>query len=99
MEDNGVPSRKGSTRRSFLSASAVGAVAAPIVVRSGPAKAARPHKLIESREPDHGLRDLIRRIDPDRIRNTITTLTQFGTRHTASSQTDPARGIGAATAW
>jgi hypothetical protein len=26
-------------------------------------------------------------------------LTQFGTRHTASSQTDPVRGIGAATAW
>jgi hypothetical protein len=26
-------------------------------------------------------------------------LTQFGTRHTASSQTDPVRGIGAATSW
>ena len=26
-------------------------------------------------------------------------MTQFGTRHTASSQTDPVRGIGAATAW
>jgi hypothetical protein len=26
-------------------------------------------------------------------------LVQFGTRHTASSQTDPVRGIGAATAW
>jgi hypothetical protein len=26
-------------------------------------------------------------------------LTRFGTRHTASSQTDPVRGIGAATAW
>lgn len=30
---------------------------------------------------------------------TIERLVQFGTRHTASSQTDPVRGIGAATAW
>jgi hypothetical protein len=36
---------------------------------------------------------------PKRIQNTITTLAGFGTRHTASSQTDPNRGIGAATAW
>jgi len=38
-------------------------------------------------------------VDPDRIHATILRLTQFGTRHTASSQTDPVRGIGAATAW
>ncbi len=38
-------------------------------------------------------------MDPDRIQATILRLTQFGTRHTASSQTDPVRGIGAATAW
>jgi hypothetical protein len=34
-----------------------------------------------------------------RIQATVLRLTQFGTRHTASRQTDPVRGIGAATAW
>jgi hypothetical protein len=38
-------------------------------------------------------------VDPARIHATVLRLTQFGTRHTASSQTDPVRGIGAATAW
>jgi hypothetical protein len=38
-------------------------------------------------------------IDPNRIQATIQRLVQFGTRHTLSSQTDPVRGIGAATAW
>jgi len=45
------------------------------------------------------LRAVLREIDPGRIQATILRLTQFGTRHTASSQTDPVRGIGAATAW
>ncbi len=38
-------------------------------------------------------------VDASRIHANILRLTQFGTRHTASSQTDPVRGIGAATAW
>ena len=38
-------------------------------------------------------------IDPNRIQATIEMLTTFGTRHTASSQTDPNRGIGLAYAW
>jgi hypothetical protein len=45
------------------------------------------------------LRALLREVDPARIQATVLRLTQFGTRHTASSQTDPVRGIGAATAW
>jgi hypothetical protein len=45
------------------------------------------------------LRALIRQIDPARIRATIQKLVSFGTRHTLSSQTDPNRGVGAATAW
>ncbi|HEU5356827.1 MAG TPA: M28 family metallopeptidase [Actinocrinis sp.] len=49
--------------------------------------------------PDKALRSLIRQIDPDRIRATVQRLTEFGTRHTLSSQTDPVRGIGAATDW
>jgi Peptidase family M28 len=48
---------------------------------------------------DPALRALIRQIDPRRIQATIQQLTQFGTRHTASSQTDPVRGIGTATTW
>ncbi len=42
---------------------------------------------------------MLREIDPDRIKATILKLVSFGTRHTASSQTDPNRGIGAATNW
>ena len=42
---------------------------------------------------------MLRQVDPRRIEATIQRLVQFGTRHTASSQTDPVRGIGAATNW
>ena len=96
MENNGVPARAGTTRRVFLSASAVAAATVPLV--SGSAQAAAGTKLRRS-ATDPALRDLIRQIDPDRIQATITKLVSFGTRHTASSQTDPNRGIGAATQW
>ncbi|HEX6524698.1 MAG TPA: M20/M25/M40 family metallo-hydrolase [Streptosporangiaceae bacterium] len=89
--------RVSSTRRAFLSASAATAVAAPLltatVARADDASA------LPRLEPDEGLRTLLRQVDPDRIHATILRLTQFGTRHTASSQTDPVRGIGAATSW
>jgi hypothetical protein len=52
-----------------------------------------------SQQPDPSLRKLISQIDPDRIQAIIEKLVSFGTRHTSSSQTDPVRGIGAATAW
>jgi hypothetical protein len=48
---------------------------------------------------DPDLRAMLREVDPHRIQAIILRLTQFGTRHTLSSQTDPVRGIGAATAW
>jgi hypothetical protein len=48
---------------------------------------------------DPDLRAMVREVDPGRIQAIIRRLTQFGTRHTLSSQTDPVRGIGAATAW
>jgi hypothetical protein len=84
----------------------VTAVAAPLVSQAAPASAApasavpagtRPAtvKLL----PDRDLLALLREIDPNRIQATIETLVSFGTRHTASSQTDPNRGIGAAYAW
>jgi len=89
--------RTGPSRRAFLSAGAVTAVAAPLAAGATRASAATgglPH-----RAPDPALKALIRAIDPGRIHATILRLTQFGTRHTESSQTDPVRGIGAATTW
>ena len=96
MQKNDDLGRNGSTRRAFLSASAVTAVAAPLL--TGTALAGTSPALAR-REPDKELRDLVRHVAPDRIQATVLRLTQFGTRHTASSQTDPVRGIGAATAW
>jgi len=95
MERNGTSGRTGATRRAFLSASAATAVAVPLLSAATPAGAAA----LPSSEPDAGLLQLLGEIDPARIEATITRLVQFGTRHTASSQTDPVRGIGAATAW
>jgi hypothetical protein len=103
MGNNDVPSGKGSTsRRAFLSASAVTAVAAPLITGvsvAGASAAGASVAPATGPAPDKGLRDLLRRVDPGRIQATIEKLVSFGTRHTASSQTDPARGIGAATAW
>ncbi len=42
---------------------------------------------------------MLRHVDPRRMEATVQKLVSFGTRHTSSSQTDPVRGIGAATAW
>jgi hypothetical protein len=91
----------GPSRRAFLSAGAVTAVAAPIAARGTRADAATaagggtlPHS-----KPSADLQTLLRGIDPGRIQATILRLTQFGTRNTLSSQTDPVRGIGAATTW
>jgi len=90
------PSSAGATRRKFLSASAASAVAVPLL--SGAARAASAPGLFPQ-PPDEGLLALLAQVDPARIQATILRLVQFGTRHTASSQTDPVRGIGAATAW
>ncbi|HMD93045.1 MAG TPA: M28 family metallopeptidase [Trebonia sp.] len=85
-----------TTRRAFLSASAVTAAAVPFL--SGTALAAARSGLARQ-QPDDDVRALLRQVDPGRIEATIQRLVQFGTRHTASSQTDPVRGIGAATNW
>src|SRR6185437_4437188 len=101
MENNDAIGRKGPSRRAFLSASTATAVAAPIVARATTAHASTIHSrpIRPMRQFDDELRGLIQQIDPDRIHATILRLTQFGTRHTASSQTDPVRGICAANAW
>ena len=96
-------SRTGATRRAFLSASAATAVAAtPLVVGSAAHAAvadAADGTSWHVPEPDEALRALTRQVDPDRLHATVQRLTEFGTRHTSSSQTDPVRGIGAATDW
>src|SRR5262245_29742405 len=45
------------------------------------------------------VRHMLTDISATNIENSINTLASFGTRHTLSSQTDPNRGIGAATNW
>src|SRR5215469_9377537 len=88
----------GSTRRAFLSASAVtAATAATVPFLAGTARAAVTGPARLTQDPDPDLRKLIHQIYSYRIQATIEKLVSFGTRHTASSQTDPVRGIGAAT--
>ena len=101
MENNYVSGRKGPSRRAFLSASAAAAAAAPLVSVIAPASAASASagSAQTTGNFDPALRALISQIDPSRIQATIEKLVSFGTRHTASSQNDPVRGIGAATAW
>jgi hypothetical protein len=101
MENNYVSGSKGPSRRTFLSATAAAAAAAPLVSVIAPASAASASAgpAGNTGNFDPALRALIRQIDPNRIQATIEKLVSFGTRHTASSQTDPVRGIGAATAW
>src|SRR5665811_297119 len=101
MDTHPVSGPKSPSRRTFLSAAAVMAAAAPILAQAAPAEAA-PASLgsaLDTGKVDPATRALIKQIDPKRIQATIVRLTQFGTRHTLSSQTDPVRGIGAATAW
>jgi Peptidase family M28/Fibronectin type III domain len=45
------------------------------------------------------IRQMLQQISADNIKSTNDKLVSFGTRHTLSSQTDPNRGIGAATEW
>lgn len=97
MENNASSGRTSATRRAFLSASAVTAAAVPFISGAGAQAGTAPG--LARHEPDNELRHLLRQIDPGRIEATIQQLVSFGTRHTASSQTDPVRGIGAATNW
>jgi hypothetical protein len=98
MDAKNSASRAETTRRTFLSASALSAasVAAVPFLATTTADASPP---IAPQNPDPALRSLLNQVDPSRMQATVDRLTQFGTRHTASSQDDPVRGIGAATAW
>jgi hypothetical protein len=100
MDNNDVSARKSPSRRAFLAASAASAVVAPVVTRSAFASAATSRPAVGGRgDFDPDLLQMLREIDTGRIQSIITTLAGFGTRHTASSQTDPNRGIGAAIAY
>jgi peptidase M28-like protein len=70
-------------------------VAVGLSLRTGPAHGG-DH---DGRPVPRDTREIINAISADRIQQTIHTLVGFGTRHTLSSQTDPNRGIGAATNW
>jgi len=101
MENNPVSARSVPNRRAFLSASAITAVAAPLISVVSPASAAQAaaRGVAAPQKFDKDLLAMLREIDPDRIKAIILKLVSFGTRHTLSSQTDPVRGIGAATEW
>jgi hypothetical protein len=103
MENSDPTGRAGSTRRVFLSATAAGAAllsaSAPALAENEPDHLDGPGRPIKPQKPENDLRELLKQVDPDRIEATINRLVAFGTRHTLSSQTDPVRGIGAATEW
>jgi hypothetical protein len=89
-----------ANRRTFLTASAAGALSAPLIadsasaaVNDGPGRPVRPQR------PGRELRALLREVDPARIKADVLRMVAFGTRHTLSTQTDPVRGIGAAVEW
>jgi hypothetical protein len=84
------------SRRSVLTATAAGAVA---LGAAGTAGAAEAYAAPTAQRPGRELRALLEEIDRDRIEATVRKLVSFGTRHTLSSQDDPARGIGAARDW
>src|SRR5690242_1560374 len=95
MGDNSSDRRVGSTRRAFLSTSAIAAAGIPMRASAGSTAA----RQLSGSKPDAGLRDMIRHVASRRIEATIQQLVSFATRHTATSQDDPVRGIGAATNW
>jgi hypothetical protein len=52
-----------------------------------------------AQQPSRELERILREVDHRRIEATVRKLVSFGTRHTLSTQDDPARGIGAARDW
>ena len=50
-------------------------------------------------QPDTNIYDIINAVSKERIKKDVTTLANFGTRHTLSDTTSNTRGIGAARRW
>jgi Peptidase family M28 len=76
-------------------------IAGALVAAAGIALLARPAHGGDGHGPpvSPDTRQMLNAISAKRVQETIHTLVGFGTRHTLSSQTDPNRGIGAATNW
>ena len=76
-------------------------IAGAVVAAAGIAMLARPAHGGDGHGPpvSKDTREILHDIKAERIQATIHKLVGFGTRHTLSSQTDPNRGIGAATNW
>ena len=54
---------------------------------------------LQPQKPDAELEAMLAEVDPDRVKNIVTTLANFGTRHTLSTQNSSTHGIGAARDW
>src|ERR1700761_4260355 len=78
-----VSGRTGATRRAFLSASAVTAVTVPLLGGTAVAAADLPAGG-QQQQPDKELRDLLRQVDPERIKATILRLGHFWAPNTGS---------------
>jgi hypothetical protein len=87
-----------NSRRTFLTATVAAggaALAAPSLAAATDGNARPPL----TQPPDRELRAILREVDPHRVEAIVRKLVSFGTRHTLSTQDDPARGIGAARDW
>ncbi len=88
-----------NTRRTFLTATVAAAGGAALTGVPAVAEAGGDDRPPHPQQPDKELRTILREVDPDRIETIVRKLVSFGTRHTLSTQDDPARGIGAARDW
>jgi hypothetical protein len=88
-----------NTRRTFLTATVAAAGGAALTGVPAVAAAGGDDRPPQPQPPDKELRAILREVDPDRIEAIVRKLVSFGTRHTLSTQDDPARGIGAARDW
>ncbi|MEX3100532.1 MULTISPECIES: M20/M25/M40 family metallo-hydrolase [unclassified Streptomyces] len=88
------------TRRTVLTATAATAATLGATATEATAtEATATGRPATAQSPSRELRSLLKELDPNRIEATIRALVSFGTRHTLSTQDDPARGIGAARDW
>ncbi|GAB3458491.1 M20/M25/M40 family metallo-hydrolase [Actinophytocola sediminis] len=88
------------SRRTFLTASvAAGGVSLAGVPGTAAGQGPGADRPPLAQRPSRELESILRELDHRRIEASVRTLVSFGTRHTLSSQDDPARGIGAARDW
>jgi Peptidase family M28 len=83
-------------RYAVFAAACIGVLAATATIGLG-TRAAKGSGDAPAVSPE--VRHMLNDVSASNIEHSITTLASFGTRHTLSSQTDPNRGIGAATTW